>query len=73
MKKYQYIIHTDNKQIEVVQEFDCELNKVADHIRKYINQDVMWLAFEQFNGRTIYINPKKIIAFEVCKEASPTT
>lgn len=73
MKKYQYIIHTDNKQIEVVQEFDCELNKVADHIRKYINQDVMWLAFEQFNGRTIYINTKKIIAFEVCKEASPTT
>ena len=73
MKKYQYIIHTDNKQITIVQEFDCEPNKVVDCIRRYINQNVKWLSFEQPNGQTIHINPDKIIAFEVPNETSPTT
>ena len=73
MRKYEYRIHTEFKQFDVIQEFDCEANKVQDYIRRYINQNISWLPFEQSNQKVIYINPSKIIAFEVLDETSPTT
>ena len=73
MRKYEYRIHTEFKQFDVIQEFDCEPDKVQDYIRRYINQDILWLSFEQPNQKVIYINPSKIIAFEVLDETSPTT
>ena len=73
MRKYEYRIHTEFKQFDVIQEFDCEPNKVQDYIRRYINQNILWLSFEQSNQKVIYINPSKIIAFEVLDETSPTT
>ena len=73
MRKYEYRIHTEFKQFDVIQEFDCELDKVQDYIRRYINQNISWLSFEQSNQKVIYINPSKIIAFEVLDETSPTT
>ena len=73
MREYEYRIHTEFKQFDVIQEFDCEPNKVQDYIRRYINQNISWLSFEQSNQKVIYINPSKIIAFEVLDETSPTT
>ena len=73
MRKYEYRIHTEFKQFDVIQEFDCEPNKVQDYIRRYINQNISWLSFEQPNQKVIHINPSKIIAFEVRDETSPTT
>ena len=73
MRKYEYRIHTEIKQFDVIQEFDCEPNKAQDYIRRYINQNISWLSFEQPNQKVIYINPNKIIAFEVLDETSPTT
>ena len=34
MRKYEYRIHTEFKQFDVIQEFDCEANKVQDYIRR---------------------------------------
>ena len=54
MRKYEYRIHTEFKQFDVIQEFDCEPNKVQDYIRRYINQNTLWLSFEQPNQKVIY-------------------
>ena len=73
MRKYEYRIHPEFKQFDVIEEFDCEAHNARYQIRRYITMYTLWLSFEQPNQKVIYINPSKIIAFEVLDETSPTT